>query len=85
MVAMRISPFQSLLTAQRRGTLMSLAVGVGQIGVGISGTVAGLTYTEYGYFGNTVAGAVALLLMALLVQRRLPEPGDRCASSLSPG
>lgn len=78
MIAMRMSPLQSLLSALvsggRRGILMSLAVAVGQIGIGISGAIAGPTYTQYGYLSNSVLGAIAIALMALLVWKRLPEP-----------
>lgn len=81
MVAMRMSPLQSLMTAlapaQRRGILMSLAVAIGQLGIGIGGAVAGLAYTEYGYLSNTVIAAVSIGLMAWLVQRYLPEPEAR--------
>lgn len=78
MVAMRISPLQSLMTAlvsaDRRGILMALAVSLGQVGVGIGGATAGLAFTHYGYFSNTVIGAISIFLMALIVQRRVPEP-----------
>lgn len=78
MVAMRISPLQSLMTAlvsaDRRGILMSLAVAIGQLGVGIGSAAAGLTYTRYGYLSNTIVGAISIFLMALLVQQRIPEP-----------
>ncbi len=88
MVAMRISPLQSLLTAlapaQRRGILMSLAVAVGQLGIGMGAAVAGLAYTKYGYVSNTVIAAVAMGLMAWLVQRYLPEPtADRVAPEVA--
>ena len=80
MVAMRISPFQSLLTAlvsgERRGIMMSLAVGIGQLGNGLGSSVAGLTYTAYGYASNTLIGGLAVFLMALIVQKELPEPTD---------
>ena len=80
MVALRISPLQSLLTAlvteNRRGALLSLTVALGQIGIGIGGALAGLAYTDFGYVSNTLAGAVALLLMAVLVYGSLPEPED---------
>ncbi|MCH8246959.1 MAG: MFS transporter [Bacteroidetes bacterium] len=80
MVALRISPLQSLLTAlvteNRRGALLSLTVALGQIGIGIGGALAGLAYTDFGYLSNTLAGAVALLLMAVLVYCSLPEPED---------
>lgn len=78
MVAMRLSPLQSLLSAlvidAKRGILMSLAVAVGQIGIGISGALAGPAYTEYGYVSNTVLGAIAISMMAILVWWKLPEP-----------
>ncbi len=78
MIAMRISPLQSLLSAlipdARRGILMSLAVAVGQVGIGISGAVAGPMYAEYGYLSNSVLGAIAIALMAVLVWKVLPEP-----------
>ena len=80
MVALRISPLQVLLTAlvteNRRGALLSLTVALGQIGIGIGGALAGLVYTDFGYLSNTLAGAVALLLMAVLVYCSLPEPED---------
>ncbi len=83
MVAMRISPLQSLLSAlvadERRGMLMSLAVAIGQVGIGISSGLAGLTFTRYGYLSNTLLAAAAMLLMALLVWRGLPEPGRSTA------
>ena len=78
MIAMRISPLQSLLSAlvpdARRGVLMSMAVAVGQIGIGMSGAIGGLTYTEFGYESNSILGAVSILFMAILVWRGLPEP-----------
>lgn len=89
MVAMRISPFQSLLTAlvsgRRRGILMSLAVGVGQLGNGIGSSVAGMAYMEYGYVSNTLIGALAVFLMALIVRTELPEPEAETAAGIRPG
>ncbi len=80
MIAMRISPLQSLMTAlvedKRRGALLSLAVAIGQVGIGIGGAVAGIAYTQYGYVSSTVVGAVAILAMAAIVHFRLPEPGE---------
>ncbi|MFQ5570036.1 MAG: MFS transporter [Rhodothermales bacterium] len=88
MVAMRLSPLQALMTAlvsdERRGILMSLAIAVGQIGVGIGGAAAGLTYIEFGYVSNTVMGAASIIAMALLVQYGLSEPEKKPATSLSP-
>jgi predicted MFS family arabinose efflux permease len=78
MVAMRLSPLQSLMTAlvteNRRGALLCLAVAIGQVGVGIGGAVAGLSYTRFGYGSNTLAASIAILIMAVIVQVFLPEP-----------
>lgn len=78
LVAMRISPFQALTTelvnANKRGTLMSLLVAIGQVGYGIGGSIAGPAYVRYGYASNTVIGAAMILAMALLVWKFLPEP-----------
>lgn len=78
LVGMRISPLQSLMselvTAERRGILMSMAVGIGQVGIGISGAVAGFVYTGAGFFSSTAIAAGAIVLMALLVRQFLPEP-----------
>jgi predicted MFS family arabinose efflux permease len=78
MFALRISPLQSLMTAlvpdERRGMLMSLAIAVGQVGMGIGSGLAGVTYTEFGYVSNTLLATGAILIMALLVRYHLPEP-----------
>ncbi|SHK58487.1 MFS transporter [Rhodothermus profundi] len=78
LVGMRMSPLQSLLTAlvpgARRGSLMSLSIALGQLGIGISGVVAGWLFTQYGYASNALLGALALLVMALVVGYGLPEP-----------
>lgn len=84
MVAMRMSPLQALMTAlvssDRRGILMSLAIAMGQVGFSIGSPLAGVMYTEYGYLSNTVLGAVSILLMALLVMYYLPEPSHDVAA-----
>ena len=78
MVAMRMSPLQALMTAivtdERRGILMSLAIAVGQVGFGLGSAIAGPTFTKYGYLSNTAGGAFCLLLMAGVVYYFLPEP-----------
>lgn len=79
MVALRMSPLQSLMTAlvtgARRGMLMSLAISAGQLGMSLGTSVAGTVYTRFGYASNTIIGAVAVFGTALLVHRALPEPG----------
>jgi predicted MFS family arabinose efflux permease len=78
LVAMRISPFSALLTAlvsdERRGSLMSLTVALGQVGFALGGAVAGPLFADVGYFSNTVLGAIAVLAMGLIVWFFVPEP-----------
>jgi hypothetical protein len=71
---------------------MSLAVGIGQVGIGLGSVIAGISFIEYGYLSNTVIGAASVIVMAVLVQKGLPEPelkssprgGDGAAASDSP-
>jgi predicted MFS family arabinose efflux permease len=78
LVAMRISPFSALLTAlvpdSRRGSLMSMAVALGQVGFAAGAAVAGLLYQDLGYRSNTLIGGVSVLLMGLVVWFLVPEP-----------
>ncbi|MEL7833396.1 MFS transporter [Fodinibius sp. Rm-B-1B1-1] len=78
LVAMRISPFQALTTelvsARKRGTLMSLLVAIGQVGYGLGGTIAGPAYVSHGYLSNTIIGATMIFGMAFIVWKYLPEP-----------
>lgn len=81
LIAMRISPFQALITAlvdaDRRGSLMSLTISIGQIGMFVGSGMAGVAYEKYGYLSNTIMGAISMLLMAMIVYHFLPEPkGD---------
>jgi predicted MFS family arabinose efflux permease len=78
LVAMRISPFSALLTAlvtdDRRGSLMSLTVALGQMGFALGGAIAGPLFANVGYFSNTILGAAFVLTMGLIVWFRIPEP-----------
>lgn len=78
LVAMRISPFSALLTAlvqdERRGSLMSLTVALGQMGFALGGAIAGPLYAGVGYFSNAILGALFVLGMGLIVWYRIPEP-----------
>ncbi len=80
LLALRISPLQSLLSAlvpsSSRGMLMSFAIASGQVGIGISAALAGLAYARYGYWSNTLLAIGAVLIMALMVWRGLPEPDE---------
>jgi predicted MFS family arabinose efflux permease len=81
LVAMRTSPFSALLTAlvndDRRGSLMSLAVALGQMGFALGGAIAGPLFAGMGYSSNTVLGAVFVLAMGLIVWFFIPEPRIR--------
>jgi predicted MFS family arabinose efflux permease len=78
LVAARISPFSALLTAlvndERRGSLMSLTVALGQVGFAFGAAIAGLLYSELGYVSNSLIGAASVLAMGLVVWFFVPEP-----------
>lgn len=77
LVAARGGPFQTLLTElvpeERRGSLMSLSMAVGQVGWAVGGVTAGVAYGRWGYPGNALAAAAAALAVAVLVGRWVPE------------
>ena len=87
-VSLRLSPLQSLLSAlvpaERRGVMMSAAVATGQIGMAVAAGLAGPLYAALGFAGNTVAGATALLGMAAVVARALPEPPSPALAPAAP-
>ncbi len=78
LIAMRTSPFSALLTAlvtdERRGSLMSLSVAMGQVGMAVGGALAGPLFAQAGYASNAALGALSVLAMGLIVWNRLPEP-----------
>jgi predicted MFS family arabinose efflux permease len=77
--AMRMAPLQALLTAlvpdRLRGTLLGLAIALGQVGTGLGAALSGVLYDGIGYRASTFASAAAILILAVLVWRHLPEPG----------
>jgi predicted MFS family arabinose efflux permease len=78
LVAMRIGPFSALLTAlvtdERRGSLLSLTVALGQLGFALGGTAAGLIYETRGYGPTTLIAGAAVFGMGLVVWLLVPEP-----------
>ena len=78
LVAMRLSPFSALLTAlvsdERRGSLMSMTIALGQVGFAVGAAAAGPLYSRFGYGSNTVLAASAVLIMAGIVAYLVPEP-----------
>jgi predicted MFS family arabinose efflux permease len=83
LLAMRLSPFQALLTAlvdeRRRGTLMSLVVAIGQLGGGLGAAIAGPLYADVGFLGCSLLAAGSILVTGLLVLAWIPEPGRASA------
>lgn len=78
LVAMRISPFSAMLTAlvsdNRRGSLMSLTVALGQVGFAFGGAIAGPLYADVGYRSNTLLAAGSVLVTGLIIWFFVPEP-----------
>jgi MFS family permease len=83
LIAMRIGPFSALLTAlvpdQRRGSLLSLTVALGQVGFALGSALAGVLYAGVGYPVTSVLAGVSVLAMGSVVAFRITEPrvGDR--------
>ena len=79
LVAMRIGPFSALLTAlvtsDRRGSLLSLAVAVGQVGFAVGATLSGILYASHGYAPTSTIAGLSVLGMGLMVWFLIPEPG----------
>ncbi|KPQ00803.1 MAG: major facilitator superfamily transporter [Bacteroidetes bacterium HLUCCA01] len=77
LVAMRVSPFQALLTElvtdEKRGSLLSLNAALGQAGLGLGGAVAGVLYTIQGYASNTILSGITILVTGLIIWRYVPE------------
>ncbi|MCC5926100.1 MAG: MFS transporter [Bacteroidetes bacterium] len=77
LVAMRVSPFQALLTelvpAERRGSLLSLNAALGQAGLGLGGAVAGVLFTVQGYASNSMLAGFTLLITGLIIWKYVPE------------
>jgi len=85
LTAMRVSPFSALLTAlvtdDRRGSLMSLSVALGQMGMAVGGAMAGPLYAGPGYASNAILGAISVLAMGVIVWTRLPEPAENLTAA----
>jgi hypothetical protein len=53
---------------------MSLTVSLGQVGFGVGGAIAGMTYTMAGYTSNTIFAAFFVLAAGIIIYRYIPEP-----------
>jgi predicted MFS family arabinose efflux permease len=86
--ASRATSFTTMLTelvdGDQRGSLMSLTVGVGQVGVGVGGALAGSIYGSVGYTPSALAAGLSMLLIAGLIALFLPATGP-IPSTAAPG
>lgn len=86
--AARGAPFQTLLTelvaSDRRGAFINLTIGMGQIGSGLGGGLAGAAYASVGYEGTTTIAAGAMALTGVLIWLFLPETVTRTKEGSSP-
>ncbi|WP_306059104.1 MFS transporter [Natronococcus wangiae] len=75
--AARGTPFQTLLAelvaSDKRGAFINLTIGMGQIGSGLGGGLAGAAYANVGYEGTTIIAAGATVLTGILIWLFLPE------------
>jgi predicted MFS family arabinose efflux permease len=87
LVAMRVTPFQALLTTlesdEKRGMLMSLSASIGQAGFGLGGAIAGLTFAGYGYTSNTMFASLFAITAAIIIWKYIPEPPMKKSKALT--
>ncbi len=86
-VSGRMVPYQALVSEiasdHSRGKLMCLSISIGQLGVGLGSALSGWLYASYGFSSNVLLGACAILAMAALVWKFIPETmGDYSTSSI---
>jgi len=87
MVSGRMVPYQALVSEiasdHSRGKLMCLSISIGQLGMGLGSALSGWLYASYGFSSNVLLGACAILAMAALVWKFIPETmGDYSTSSI---
>ena len=69
-----IALLTALVKDERRGSLMSLTVALGQVGFALGGVVAGPLFAGVGFVSNAALSAVFVLIMGVVVWRFIPEP-----------
>jgi predicted MFS family arabinose efflux permease len=76
-VSARVSPLLALMSemveGDRRGSLLSLTNGIGQLGLAAGSAVSGPIYETLGYRANTLISMTTGLLVVLLIATRLRE------------
>lgn len=87
LVSARMGPFQALLSEivpdERRGSLMSLSIAIGQLAMGVGSMLAGFVYTNLGYTASSIIGAFAMLIMGVIVWFFIPETRSSHSDTLS--
>jgi len=87
-VSGRMVPFQALVSDvasdHSRGKLMCLSISIGQLGMGLGSAVSGPLYASMGYSGNTLLGSLAVIAMALVVWKFIPETNEAVDETIAP-
>ena len=76
-VSGRMVPYQALVSEvasdHSRGKLMCLSISIGQLGMGMGSALSGWLYASHGFSSNIFLGASAIVAMAILVWKFIPE------------
>ena len=87
--AFRTSPMQALMSSmvesQERGAFFALCNAIGRFGFGCGSGLAGWLYLQAGYVSNSLAGALFMLIVAILCGVALIDPGKDSALSSDTG
>ena len=79
LIVARMVPFQALASEiigdEQRGRMMSLTISIGQFGMALGSGVSGYIYSHIGFIGNATLAAIASFMMALLIQKYIPDTG----------
>ena len=77
LISARTIPFQALVSDiipdHCRGKLFCFSIAVGQAGMGLGAALTGYVFSSYGFMGNSLIGATAVIGMALIVLRYIPD------------
>lgn len=79
-ISSRLISFQSLSSdvtkLESRGQVMCLLIAIGQLGMSFGAGLAGYIYSHHGFSSNLLIGALACVLMGILVWRKVPGYGQ---------
>lgn len=74
----------SIVSAEERGTLLSLGSALGQGGFATGGVLAGVLYDSVGFSGCAAGAALAMLSTAVVVSLFVPEPSSPSSGTTQP-